>query len=104
MLDIYERIDALSKERRVSNKALAEYLGFSSPQTFTNWKYNDSMPKADVAVKIAKFFGVSVEYLVTGETSNPLESQLEEMSNKYFMVQRKYDLLKTSMLNLIKQS
>lgn len=101
MLGIFERIDALSKERKVSYKTLAEYLGFSSAQTFTNLKYNDSMPKADVAVKIAQFFGVTVEYLVTGETTNPLQGTSEDLSRKYHEILNKYESLKKQMQDVL---
>ena len=96
MLGIFERIDTLVKERKVSYKVLAEYLGFSSAQTLTNLKYNDSMPKADVAIKIAQFFGVSVEYLVNGETETS-----KDFSRKYHEVLDRYENLKTAVQDAI---
>ena len=101
MLDIIKRIELLSKERKVSQKELAEAIGLSSGQIFTNWKNNDSMPKADVAVKIARFFGVTVEYLVTGETSNPLQQTSEDLSMKYHELLHKYEALKKAMQDVI---
>lgn len=96
MLGIFERIDTLAKERKVSYKTLAEYLGFSSAQTLTNLKYNDSMPKADVAIRIAHFFGVSVEYLVYGET----EPQ-ENLTAEYRELLRKHENMKKSIRDII---
>ena len=43
---------------RIKKRALDMYLGSQS-----------SMPPADVAVRLAKVLGVTVEYLVTGEQS-----------------------------------
>lgn len=36
--------------------------------TLSDWKSGKSSPKQDKLKKIAEFFGVSVEYLMTGET------------------------------------
>ena len=48
--------------------------------TFTDWKAGRYTPKADKMNKIAAFFGVSVEYLVTG---NDIEKESTE-GNKYY--------------------
>lgn len=37
------------------------------PSTFTDWKKGRSTPKQDKLQKIADYFGVSIEYLMTGE-------------------------------------
>lgn len=103
MLGIYERIDSLSKERKISQKELAEAIGLSSGQIFTNWKSRDSMLGADVAVKIAQFFGVTVEYLVTGETSNPLQKTSEDLSVKYHELLRRHENLKKSIQELVQK-
>lgn len=48
--------------------------------TFTDWKAGRYTPKADKMNKIAAFFGVSVEYLVTGKD---IEKESTE-GNKYY--------------------
>jgi len=48
-------------------KELAELSGVHKRAIDTYVRTNSSMPSADVAVKIAKALGVTVEYLVTGE-------------------------------------
>ena len=35
--------------------------------TFTDWKNGRSVPKADKLKKIADYFGISVDYLISGE-------------------------------------
>ena len=104
MLGIYERIETLSKERKVSQKELAEAIGLSSGQIFTNWKARNSMLGADVAVKIAHYFGVTVEYLVTGETSNPLQQSSEELGIKYYELLHKYEALKKSVIKAVEDN
>jgi len=54
------------KANSLSQKELAEKIGIRRP-SISDWKKNKSFPYADVAVKIAKILGVSVEFLITGE-------------------------------------
>lgn len=56
----------LAKKANVKPRALLTYVA-STP----------SMPPADVAVRLARVLGVSVEYLVTGERSKGEISQRE---------------------------
>ena len=53
-------------------KELAETTGISRHTLGNYLSVRERIPTADVAVKIAKALGVSVEYLVTGE-ENPQE-------------------------------
>lgn len=62
----YERLKELCKNRNTSVTAMAKNLGLSSGNV-TNWK-NGRKPKTDIALKIANFLNVSVEYLL-GEYS-----------------------------------
>ena len=48
--------------------------------TFTDWKKGRSTPKQDKLKKIADFFNVSVDYLMTGKES------VEETSNKGYYI------------------
>lgn len=41
-----------------------------SYSTFTDWKTGRYTPKAEKMQKIADFFGVTVDYLMTGEAKN----------------------------------
>lgn len=44
------------------------------PQSsLSEWKRGNSMPKIDKLIKIAEYFGVSVDYLLTGEESPKTE-------------------------------
>ena len=54
------------KYQEISIKELA-YRTDISKSTLSSILYNDTMPLADKAVRIAKALGVTVEYLVTGE-------------------------------------
>lgn len=63
MYAIFER---LLKERGVTAYRVSKDtdIAFS---TFTDWKHGRSSPKADKLLKIAQYFNVPVEYLITGK-------------------------------------
>jgi transcriptional regulator with XRE-family HTH domain len=82
MLDFYNRIDFLLKNKKATQKDLVNYLGLSSIQIYSNWKQRDSIPSADIAVKIARFLETSVEYLITGNDENPLTEKNEKLERK----------------------
>jgi len=50
------------------------------PSTFTDWKKGFYSPKHDKLQKIADFFGVSVEYLTTGQDTEKVSAE----GNKYY--------------------
>jgi transcriptional regulator with XRE-family HTH domain len=70
-----DRLEALLKEKGVSQKSLAEYIGIRNP-SISDWKKEGTIPRADVAIKIAEYLNVSVEYLITGK--NPDNSSIIE--------------------------
>lgn len=64
-MDFYDRIEALLLERNEKRLHLAEVLGLQN-QSFTNWKKRRNIPAADIVLKIAQHFDVSMEWLLTG--------------------------------------
>lgn len=55
------------------------------PQNFYDWKKKGTVPNARTALKVAKFFGVTVEYLMTGEDivyENPLKNRVLVLEEK----------------------
>jgi transcriptional regulator with XRE-family HTH domain len=67
-----DRLETLLKEKGISQKSLAEYIGIRNP-SISDWKKEGTIPRADVAIKIAEYLNVSVEYLITGENSDNSE-------------------------------
>lgn len=59
-------------------KELASLTGISKHTLDNYLNLRERIPSADVAVKIAKVLGVTVEYLVTGEDSYPDKSSIRE--------------------------
>ncbi len=76
-----ERIDNLLKEKKKTKKELFNHIGISS-QSFYDWKNRNTIPAADIAVKIAQYLNTTVEYLITGNKSNPLIDENKELKNK----------------------
>lgn len=61
---MYEKIDAICKEKGSSIYQLEKELGLGGG-TISKWK--TSSPKVDTASKVAKALGVTLDYLVSDE-------------------------------------
>lgn len=64
---MYSVFEKLCKENGVKPTAVGRATGIASA-TLTSWKKGEYTPKADKLQKIADYFGVSLAYLLTGET------------------------------------
>jgi transcriptional regulator with XRE-family HTH domain len=64
-----ERLRSLREEKNLTQKELAQVLSLSSKSTITNYEQNDREPDYETLIKIAKYFGVSTDYLL-GLTDN----------------------------------
>ena len=96
---MYEIFERLLSERGITAYRVAKETGITTA-TLTNWKKGKYTPKQDKLQKIADFFGVSLEYLMTGkestnkvktpkltsrderDISRRLEQTLEELENQ----------------------
>ena len=72
-MTVFERIEELRKSTGISQGKLEKELGFSNG-SISKWK--NSTPKSDRLQKIADYFGVSVEYLITGKENESNDSKL----------------------------
>lgn len=66
-MTVFERIENLRKSRNISQGKLEKELGFSNG-SISKWK--SSMPNPERLQKLADYFGVSIEHLLTGEKSS----------------------------------
>lgn len=64
---MYENFQKLLKKNNVTAYKVAKETGLSTSM-LTNWKKGRYTPKQDKLQKIAEYFGVTVDYLLTGET------------------------------------
>ena len=60
------RLERLLDERGKTKADLARNCSISQ-NGISTWKVTGAPPRADVACRIARFLGVSVEYLIEGE-------------------------------------
>ena len=60
------RVKQLSKARKTTQREMAEYLGLPL-RTLQNWIQRGIFPLFPDGYRMAVFFGVSVEYLLTGK-------------------------------------
>lgn len=89
-----ETLKRLMKERNVSTKLLSQAI--SVPQsTLSEWSAGREPRLNESIIKVAKFFGVSVEYLITGsdeeskviaEFSKSLESGFIEVHQGIYCI------------------
>ncbi|WP_251611962.1 helix-turn-helix domain-containing protein [Pumilibacter muris] len=74
-MTISERIFSLLDVQGKKQGALADYIGVR-PATISAWKQKQTSPASDLLEKIAEYFDVSVDYLVTGrEPQHPIVAQ-----------------------------
>ena len=69
----YETFEKLCKKRGVKPADVSRATGIATA-TLTSWKKGAYSPKQDKLQKMADFFGVSVDYLITGvypDTTSP---------------------------------
>lgn len=64
-MTVFDRIEQLRKTQNLSQGKLEKELGFSNG-SISKWR--NSTPTYERLQKVADYFGVSVEYLMTGET------------------------------------
>jgi transcriptional regulator with XRE-family HTH domain len=75
---MYSIFEELCSKRGIKPYQVCKATGLST-SSISNWKAGRYSPKADKLAKIADFFGVSVEYLMTG-----IESEKESITGKKY--------------------
>lgn len=74
---MFERYDKLCRSIGKKPSAVAKELGID-PSTITHWKKGDYTPRIDKLQKIAQYFGISVQYLISGEDRPVVEIPADE--------------------------
>ena len=70
---MYEVFEKLCKERGVTAYRVCKATGLTTA-SISNWKAGRYTPKMDKMKKIADYFGVSVNYLMTGQMDGYYEN------------------------------
>lgn len=63
---MYKKFEKLLNERGITAYQVGKDTGVSTA-TLTEWKKGTYTPKADKLMKIAEYFGVSIEYFLKEE-------------------------------------
>lgn len=82
---MYEIYCKLRDKKGVKDATVAKETGINK-STFSDWKSRRSAPKGEKLQKIADYFGVSIEYLTTGEQPENyyLNDETAEMAQAIF--------------------
>ena len=83
---MYEIFEKLCKERGVTPYRVSEATGIKT-SSLSGWKAGRFTPKQEKLKKIADYFGVSIEYLMTGEEPEEgyyVNPETAEMAQKIF--------------------
>ena len=83
MEGLWSRIDRLALEHKFTFRYMADQIDVPE-STVSMWRKNQTIPKADETVRIARLFGTTVEYLITGEYEGGLTHEQREMITKYY--------------------
>ena len=82
---MYEIYVTLRDEKGVKDATVAKATGIGK-STFSDWKNGRSAPKGEKLKKIADYFGVSTQYLLTGDSRYKYLPDIND-----FMNQQKYE-------------
>lgn len=85
---MYEIFLKLLDEKGVTAYKVGKETGIAS-STFTDWKNGRSVPKQEKLQKIADYFGVSLDYLMTGKEPNVGSLYSDENADLLIEITRK---------------
>ena len=89
-LEFQQRLYELRKKSGLSQEGLAELLGVSR-QAVQKWEAGTSRPDLDNLAALARYFNVSLDYLVTGEERSappPATTIIKQNSNASTLISR----------------
>jgi len=95
-MTIGEKIYILRKQKGLSQEQLSRHVAVSR-QTVSKWEMDSVTPDTDSVVRLSEFFGVSTDFLLKGEFSNPSEyAQMKaeaDITNKFKLSRKAVQLL-----------
>lgn len=92
-----QRLRALRRSKKLTQAYMANFLGVSR-QAYTKYENGQSEPDMKSLEKLAKFFNVSVDYLIRDKENRTVtvagqEIELTEEEYKTFQEMKKYSIL-----------
>lgn len=95
---MYEIFELLLKKHGVTTYQVAKATGISTA-SFTGWKQGKWNFKSDKLKKIADYFGVTVDYLMTGSDDEPKEKDPELTTKDRRDIAKDLDRIMTEIQN-----
>ena len=77
MITLGKRIQELRKTNNISQQELGVKIGISLPQ-IVRYETKDVQPPADVLNRLAEVFGVSIDFIVNGNTNEKAQQTLKD--------------------------
>jgi transcriptional regulator with XRE-family HTH domain len=79
---IYERIEFLIASKKLTKKAFCEDIKISTGN-LGDWRTGKTHPSANILIDIAKYFDVSLDWLMIGKDRMP--ERVKESGERYFL-------------------
>ncbi len=89
---MYEIYQKLLDEKGIKNADVSRATGISN-MTLSDWKNGKSTPKQDKLMKIADYFGVSLDYLMTGKEPNVGSLYSDENADLLIYISKNQEIL-----------
>lgn len=93
-MTFYERLQSLMDSHNLTQKQLADCCNMRQAN-ISEWKKNGNFPSGEIAIRIADYFNISIDYLLTGKEENLTQEETELLSNY-----RKLDANTKKIINL----
>lgn len=90
---MYEIYQKLLDEKGLKNADISRATGIGN-MTLSDWKNGKTTPKQDKLKQIADYFGVSLEYLMTGKDTKVEEKYGPEMAHLVAKIRKDTELSK----------
>lgn len=101
-MNFFSRLNSLIDSNPLNQKALAAQLDIAE-STLVNYR-RDRIPKADELMRIAKHFGVSMEWLLTGsEFTNVNSGDMQAWRDRALAAESKLVMLKAGIEGVLKK-
>ncbi len=90
-MNFTERLNTLRRERGLSQEDLAEVVGVTR-QAVQKWEAGSSRPDMDTLAALARYFGGTLDYLITGEeTAVPAAERPTVIEKHYYRERWEYE-------------
>jgi transcriptional regulator with XRE-family HTH domain len=78
---VSENLVALRKAKKMTQQELAEQIGYSD-KSISKWELGYAIPTVDILIGFAKFYGVSVDFLISEHNEGVSLTNVDEQKRK----------------------